>query len=46
MTFVGSFWLIVCLLDLDLHIFADPDQGTKQIVDPTNLDSKHCFNLS
>ena len=36
----GSFLLIFC--PVDLHFFADPDPGSQNLADPTDLDPKHC----
>ena len=30
---------------VDPHIFADPDQGSQNLADPTDPDPKHCFYL-
>ena len=28
---------------VDPHFFADPDQGSRSLADPTDPDSKHCY---
>ena len=46
--FFGSFRLIFYPLDSDPQIFADPDPGSQNLVDPTDqyLDPKHWYNTS
>ena len=35
---------ILSLGSMDSHIFVDPDPGTQNLADPTDLDPKHWMN--